>query len=146
MNRYLLGTKSKSSNPDHGTLYSYLALKLRVQIPVYSYLALQLRVQIPDWVAQNRFKIGWRSISIRQSDENRSMRTLKEIWSDFNWSINLVNILMFTCTLIKSVFVILFVFYFPHCSVSAFTTFQKNTKKTNNIWYVFVNKYSVVLK
>jgi hypothetical protein len=66
-----------------------------------------------------------------QSDENHIMRTVKEIWSDFNWSINLVNIiLMFTCSLIKSVFVILFISYFPHCSVSAFATFQKNTKKT----------------
>ena len=65
----------------------------------------------------------------RQSDENRIMRTVKEIRSDFNWSINLVNILMFTCSLIKSVFVILFISYFPHYSVSAFATFQKNTKK-----------------
>jgi hypothetical protein len=64
----------------------------------------------------------------RQSDENRIMRTVKEIWSDSNWSINLVIILMCTCSLIKSVFVILFIFYFPHCSVSAFATFQKNTK------------------
>jgi len=40
---------------------------------------------------------------LRQSDENRIMRTVKEIRSDFNWSINLVNILMFTCSLIKSV-------------------------------------------
>ena len=64
----------------------------------------------------------------RQSDENPIMRTVKEIRSDFNWSINLVNILMFTCSLIKSVSVILFISYFPHCSVSAFATFQKNTK------------------
>ena len=64
----------------------------------------------------------------RQSDENH-MRMAKEIRSDFNWSINLVNILMFSCSLIKSVFVILFISYFPHCSVSAFATFQKNPKK-----------------
>ena len=49
---------------------------------------------------------------------------------------------MFSSSLIKSVFVILFISYFPHCSVSAFVIFQKNTKKTNNIWYVFWNKYS----
>ena len=64
----------------------------------------------------------------RQSDDNHIMRTVKEIWSDFNWNINLVNILMFTCSLKKSVFVILFISYFPHRSVSAFATFQKNTK------------------
>ena len=66
----------------------------------------------------------------RQSDENPIMRTVKEIRSDFNWSINLVNILMFTSSLIKSVFVILFIFYFPYYSVSAFATFQKNTEKS----------------
>jgi hypothetical protein len=65
----------------------------------------------------------------RQSDENRIMGTVKEIRSDFNRSINLVNI-MFTCSLIKSVFVILFISYFLHCSVPAFATFQKNMKKT----------------
>ena len=65
----------------------------------------------------------------RQSDENHIMRTVKEIWSDFNWNINLVNILMFTCSLKKSVFVILFISYFPDRSVSAFATFQKNTHK-----------------
>jgi hypothetical protein len=64
----------------------------------------------------------------RQSDENRIMRTVKEIRSGFNWSINLVNIVMLTCSLVKSVFVILFIFYFPHCSVSAFAILQKNTK------------------
>ena len=64
----------------------------------------------------------------RQSEENCIMRTVKEIRSDFNWSINLVNILMFTSSLIKSVFVILFISYFPDRSVSAFATFQKNTK------------------
>ena len=37
----------------------------------------------------------------------------KRIRSDFNWSINLVNILMFTWSLIKSVFVIFFISYFP---------------------------------
>ena len=36
----------------------------------------------------------------RQSNENRIMRTVKEIRSDFNWSIYLENILMFTCFLI----------------------------------------------
>ena len=52
----------------------------------------------------------------RQSDENRIMRTVKEIQSDFNWIINLVNIAMFTYSLIKSVSVILFISYLPHCS------------------------------
>jgi len=33
---------------------------------------------------KNRFKIGWYSISIRQSDENHIMRTVKENRSDFN--------------------------------------------------------------
>ena len=64
----------------------------------------------------------------------------KEIRSDLNWSINLVNILMYVCSLIKSVFVILCISYFPHCSVSVFATFQKNT-----IWYVFCHKYSAGL-
>ena len=32
----------------------------------------------------------------RQSDENRIMWTVKEIRCDFNWSINLVNILMYS--------------------------------------------------
>ena len=64
----------------------------------------------------------------QQSDENRIVRTVIEIRSDFNWSINLVNILMYACSLIKSVFVILFISYFPHYSVSAFATFQKNVK------------------
>jgi hypothetical protein len=83
----------------------------------------------------------------RQSDENHIMRTVKEIRSNFNWSINLVNIVMFTCSLIKSVFVIWFISYFTHCSISAFATFQKNTKtkKKHSIWYVFCNKYSVEL-
>ena len=36
----------------------------------------------------------------RQSDENRIMGTGKEILSNFNWRINLVNILMFICSLI----------------------------------------------
>jgi hypothetical protein len=40
----------------------------------------------------------------RQSDENRIMRTVKEIRSDFNWSIDLVNILMFIYSLIKIIF------------------------------------------
>ena len=65
----------------------------------------------------------------QQSDENGIVRTVKKIRSDFNWSINLVNILMYACSLIKSVFVILFISYFPHYSVSAFATFQKNVKK-----------------
>ena len=64
----------------------------------------------------------------QQSDENRIVRTVNKIRSDFNWSINLVNILMYACSLIKSVFVILFISYFPHYSVSAFATFQKNVK------------------
>ena len=76
----------------------------------------------------------------RRSDENPIMRTVKEIRSDFNGLINLVNIIMFSSSLIKSVFVILFISYFPHCSVSTFVIFQKNTKKTNNILYVFWNK------
>ena len=81
-----------------------------------------------------------------QPDVYRIMRMVKEIRSDFNWSINLMNILMFTCSLIKSVFVILFVFFFPHCSVSAFATFQRiHTKKHHNIWYLFCNKYSAEL-
>ena len=80
----------------------------------------------------------------RQSDENRIMRTVKEIRSDFNWSIDLVNILMFICSLIKSVLSFWFISYFPHCSVSAFAALQKNTKK-NIIFYVFCNKYSVEL-
>jgi len=67
----------------------------------------------------------------RQSYDNPIMRTVKEIRSDFNWSINLVNILMFSCSLIKSFFVIS---YFPHSSVSAFATFQKNTKKKTIIF------------
>ena len=37
----------------------------------------------------------------RQSDENRIMRTVIEIRTDFNWNINLMNILMFTCSLIS---------------------------------------------
>jgi hypothetical protein len=73
----------------------------------------------------------------RQSDENPIMRTVKEIRSDFNGLINLVNIIMLSCFLIKSVFVILFISYFPHCSVSAFVIFQKNAKITHNILYVF---------
>jgi membrane-bound metal-dependent hydrolase YbcI (DUF457 family) len=52
-----------------------------------------------------------------------------------------MNILMFTCSLIKSFFVILFISYFPHCFVSAFATFQNN----HNILYVFCNKYSAEL-
>ena len=80
----------------------------------------------------------------RQSDENRIMRTVKEIRSDFNWSIDLVHILMFICSLIKSVLSFWFISYFPHCSVSAFATLQKNAKK-NIIFYVFCNKYSVEL-
>ena len=72
----------------------------------------------------------------RQSDENRIMRTVKEIQSDFNWIINLVNIVMFTCSLIKTVSVIWFISYLPHCSVPAFVTFQKDTKKTNIIFDV----------
>ena len=86
---------------------------------------------------QNRLAL----YSIRQSDENRIMRTVKEIWSNFNQKFSEhFN----TCSPIKSVFVILFVFYFSHCSVSAFATFQRNTKK-GNIWYVFCNNHSVVL-
>jgi hypothetical protein len=41
--------------------------------------------------------------------ENPIMRTVKEIRSDFNGLINLVNIIMLSCFLIKSVFVILFI-------------------------------------
>jgi hypothetical protein len=65
----------------------------------------------------------------QQSDENRIMRSVKEIRYNFNWRINLVNILWYACSLIKSVFVILFISYFPNCSVSPFATFQKNYKK-----------------
>ena len=42
---------------------------------------------------------------------------------------------MFICSLIKSVFVILFVFVFPHCSVLAFATFSKEYRKKHNILY-----------
>jgi hypothetical protein len=80
----------------------------------------------------------------RQSEENPIMRTVKEIRSDFNWSINLVNILMFTCSLIKSVFVILFISYFPDCSVSAFATFQKNTQKQNPIIFDMSSVISIL--
>jgi hypothetical protein len=70
----------------------------------------------------------------RQAGENRIMRTVKEIQSDFNWSINLVkdlhsrfsehfNVYMFSD---KIIFCHLFISYFPHYSVSAFATFQKN--------------------
>ena len=53
-----------------------------------------------------------------------------------------MNILTFTCFLIKSVFVLLFVLKFLHCSVSAFATIKKNN---NNSLYVFGYKYSAVL-
>jgi hypothetical protein len=74
----------------------------------------------------------------RHSNENRTMRTVKEIRSDLNWSTNLVNIVMCTCSLIKSVSVIWFISILPDCFISAFATFQKNKKKkpketTNNI-------------
>jgi hypothetical protein len=77
----------------------------------------------------------------RQSDDNHIMRTVKEIWSDFNWSINLVNIVMFTCSLIKSVFVIWFISYFTHCSVS---TFQKNTKTKKTIVFDMSSVISIL--
>jgi hypothetical protein len=64
----------------------------------------------------------------RKSVENRIMRTVKEIRSDFNWSINLVNILMYSD---KIRFRLL----------QHFKWIQNN----HNIWYVFCNKYSVEL-
>jgi hypothetical protein len=39
-----------------------------------------------------------------------------------------VNIVIFTCSLIKSVSVIWFISILPHCSISAFATFQKNKR------------------
>jgi len=80
----------------------------------------------------------------QQSDENRIMRTVKEIRSDFNWSINLVNILLYACSLIKSVFVILFISYFPTVPFRLLQHF-KRIQITHNIWYVFCNKYSAEL-
>ena len=80
----------------------------------------------------------------RQSDDNRIMRTVKEIWSDFDWSINLVNILIYACSLIKYVFVILFISYFPTVPFRLLQHF-KRIQKTHNIWYVFCNKYSAEL-
>jgi hypothetical protein len=62
----------------------------------------------------------------RQSDDNHITRTVKEIWSDFNWSINLVNILLYTCSLIKSVFVILFISFFPFSSKHYLIDFYYN--------------------
>jgi hypothetical protein len=76
----------------------------------------------------------------QQSDENCIMITVKEIWSDFNWSINLVNILMYYCSLIKSVFFILFISYFPHVPFQLLQHFKRIQKKPHNIWYVFCNK------
>jgi hypothetical protein len=81
----------------------------------------------------------------RQSDENSIIKTVKEIRSDFNWSINSVKILMFNCFLIKSVFChfVYFLLYplfrFGFCNIS------KEYKKKHNIWYVSCNKYSVEL-
>jgi hypothetical protein len=67
----------------------------------------------------------------RQSDENRIMRTVKEIRSDFNWSINLVNILMYSdkisfCHFIHFLLSPLFRFGFYHIS-------KEYPKKNHNI-------------
>ena len=79
----------------------------------------------------------------RQSDENRIMGTVEEIRSDVNWSINLVNILMFICSLISFCHFIYFLlsqlFRFGFCNIS------KEYKKKHSIWYVFCNKYSAEL-
>ena len=71
------------------------------------------------------------------------MRTVKEIWSDFNWSINLVNILMYSdkisiCHFIYFLLSPLFLFGFYNISKE----YQENP---HNIWYVFCNKYSAEL-
>ena len=105
--------------PSHDTIFN----------PIFPYDMLSAKILwCEQWTQKSNKKIVSKSVGVlSQSDENPIMRTVKELRSDFNWSINLVNILMFSCSLIKSVFVILFISYFPHCSVSAFATFQKNT-------------------
>jgi hypothetical protein len=70
----------------------------------------------------------------RQSDENPIMRMVKEIRSDFNWSINLVNILMFNVHLFSDkislchfvCFLLSPLFRFGFCNISKEYT-QKNT-------------------
>jgi hypothetical protein len=64
----------------------------------------------------------------QQSDENRIVRTVKEIRSDFNWSINLVNILIYSdkisfCHFIYFLLSPLFRFGFYHISKE----YQKKT-------------------
>ena len=77
---------------------------------------------------------------LRQSDENRIMRTVKEIRSDFNWSINLVNNLMYSD---KSSFCHFIYFRLSPLFRFGFCNISKEYKKKHNIWYVFCNKYSV---
>ena len=67
------------------------------------------------------------------------MRTVKEIRSDFNWGINLVNILKYSDKISFGHFIY---FLLSPLFRFGFYNISKEYPKKKKKWYVFCNKYS----
>jgi hypothetical protein len=99
-----------------------------------------------DWLARNQNNVSEWSDMSRPANCRFSELALWKFnsacWSSTKWISSSCHWKL-TYSLIKSFFVILFISNFPHCSVLAFATLQKNTKKNIIFWKLTCSRHDM---